>query len=311
LVAASGGPDSGCLLHLLQRLRPEAHLVVAHVDHGLSEDSEAIAADLSRRAAADGLDVHVARARGLEGSNLHARARDFRYSFFETIGADEEASAVATGHTLDDRVETTLARLVHGAGTDALSGIGPLVEGPRLRRVRPLLDLRRAETRAYCDVNSIAYVDDPANSDERFERPAVRRLLVGAIEERWGEGAIRAIATSAERLREDALALTKQAATLYEGMAVQREGATVLDLPTLLALPRALRRRVLEAAVGRVRDRNAALDEVLDALDRPDRRPSLSFAVAGGGAIHIGTEELTVTSGPRFGDSPQTPRPGH
>ena len=147
----------------------------------------------------------------IEGPNLHARARDFRYRFFETVATETGATRIVTGHTLDDRVETTLARLVHGAGTSGLAGIPP-VEG---KRVRPLLGSRRNETREYCIECGLDFYEDPANEDDRFERSAIRSRVVPAIEERWGDGAIRSIAQSSERLREDAAALSQLAERLY------------------------------------------------------------------------------------------------
>lgn len=294
MVGVSGGPDSICLLHALARLDADLTLIVAHVDHGLSPESEDIAARVTSSAAESGFDVHLARARDLEGPNLHARARDFRYSFFAALARKEGAERIATGHTLDDRVETTVARLIHGAGTDALAGI-PISEGPR---IRPLLELRRAETRAYCNEVGLEFVDDPANDDPRFERPRVRSEVLAPIESHWGDGAIRAMATSAQRLGEDSLALTSLADRLFAEISeTVEEGNVEVDLPTLLGLPRAIRRRILEAAVGRLRDRSGGIDAALDALDDPDRAPGLRFAVATGIEITIGSDKVRVSSG--------------
>lgn len=295
VVAVSGGPDSVCLLDVLGRLRADLELVVAYVDHGLGASSEAIAGEVSRRAAAAGHDVHVARAEGLSGPNLHERARDFRLAFFETIRAREEASSVATGHTLDDRVETTLGRFIHGAGPAALDGLPPKAGA----RIRPLIALRRRETRSYCEEAGLSFFDDPANEDPRFERTVIRRELMAAIESRWGDGGVRAMAASVERIREDALALARQAEVLAEGL-LSDEGR--IDLATLLGLPRALRRRLLEVAVGHHRDRSAGIDEVLDALEREDRRPGARFAVAGGAEITIGPDHVSITPAPISGE---------
>lgn len=286
-----------CLFHVLTRLRAGLTLMVGHIDHGLSPQSEEVARRVAADVAATGHDVHVVRAQGLEGPNLHERARSFRYSFLEGLAEREGADVVATGHTLDDRVETTLARLIHGGGTDVLAGLAPR-SGVR---IRPLIDLRRAETRAYCREVGITWHDDPANEDPRFERVAIRTELVAPIEQRWGEGAIRAIGRSAERLAEDAEALGAQARLLLRSLVRGTDGEgegeaeeMQLDAATMRDLPRALRRRILEIALGRVRDRAAAVDEVLDALDRSDLKPDARFATAGGGEIVIGRERIAV-----------------
>jgi tRNA(Ile)-lysidine synthase len=289
VVALSGGPDSTCLVDVLARARLDLALVVAHVDHGLGPGSSDVAARLARWAAEQGHDVHVVRARDLAGPNLQARARSFRYSFFDTVAQAVGAARIATGHTLDDRVETTLARLLHGAPAEGLASI-PAVEGPR---IRPLIEARRAETRSYCDARGLVYSDDRANEDVRFERVAVRRKLVAAIEEHWGDGAVRAVAASAARLREDAEAFGALADRLYADLAVGEESEPSLNLEALRALPRALRRRLLERAVGRVRDRSGGIEAALDALEQPVARPR-SFAVASGAEIVLERDAVRI-----------------
>lgn len=292
VVGVSGGPDSVALLDILARARLDLNLVVAHIDHRLSPDSEDIAARVSATAAKIGYEVHLARAPDLEGPNVHARARDFRYEFFDIVADRVDATRIATGHTLDDRVETTVARLIHGAGTEGLAGLPP-VEG---RRIRPALDLRRAETRSYCEMLGLEFHDDPANVDLRFERPAVRARVVASIEEHWGEGAVRAMAQSSERLREDAVALRALADRLYTQIAVGDEGEVAFQRANFVAVPRALRRRLLERAVGRVRDRAAGIDEVLDHLDAAgEDGAEKRFALAGHIEVVVGPGNITVS----------------
>ena len=296
VVAVSGGPDSTCLLDVLHRLSTKRswELHVAHVDHGLSERSKDIAARVSTDAANAGFEVHLVKAPDLAGSNLHARARLFRYSFFETVARELGAPAVATGHTLDDRVETTVARLIHGAGTEGLAGIPPVMPAEAgAKRVRPLLEVRRSATRGYCDEVELAYDDDPANSDDRFDRAVIRSTVVAPIEARWGDGAVAAMASSAERLGHDAEALKGLAGTLYNELARGEGGEVHFERPGLNPLPRALRRRLLERAVGRVRDRSGGIEAALDALEKSDADPR-HFDVASGTTIEITRDEVVV-----------------
>jgi tRNA(Ile)-lysidine synthase len=296
VVAVSGGPDSTALLDVLHRLAAKHSwaLHVAHVNHGLNERAEEIAARVSADAAAAGFEVHLIKAPDLTGSNLHARARLFRYAFFETIAREIGAQAVATGHTLDDRVETTIARLIHGAGPEGLAGIPPAMRAEDgTARVRPLIEARRPSTRAYCDEVELAYDDDPANSDDRFDRPSIRSTVVAPIEERWGEGAVHAMATSVERLRDDAEALRGLADTLYKELARGEGGEVRFERSGLNPLPRALRRRLFERAVGRVRDRSGGIDPALDALGKPGGE-TRHFDVAAGATIEVARDEVVV-----------------
>lgn len=291
VVGVSGGPDSLCLLDVMARLatKDDYELVVCHVDHGLSESSEEISANVARLGAEAGLDVHVARAHDLAGPNLHARAREFRYSFFETIAREVEATKIATGHTLDDRVETTIARLVHGASTEGLAGIPPAAGD----RIRPLIGVRRVATRAYCIERKLGFFEDPANDDPRFDRAAIRSALVPAIEKRWGEGAIDAIANAADRLKDDADALTSFTDRIYKDLArATDDGGLTFDRTVFMEMPRALRRRVFERAVGRVRDRSGGIEAALDALE--SGATSHRFAVSSGAEIVLEAKQVRV-----------------
>ena len=302
LVGVSGGPDSTCLLDVLARLADtlELALAVGHVDHGLATDSAEVASRVASAAAEAGFEAHVVRAPDLAGPSLQERARNFRLGFLSTVAERIGADRIATGHTLDDRVETILARLVHGAGTDALAGIRP-AHGPR---IRPLIEVRRAETRTYCESLGIPFVDDPSNEDLRFERVAVRKALIPAITDRWGEGAMAAIARSCERLTEDADALGGIAERLYPRTATSADSGVELPTLDLVKLPRGLRRRLLERAIGRVRDRSGGIDAVLDRLDENPVRDG-SFAVAEGIKVGVSADSVVVTPGGAQGTTPE------
>lgn len=292
VVAVSGGPDSVCVLDVLARLsdRYGLDLVIAHVDHRLSEDSEEIAARVGALGSQAGFDVHVARAPDLQGPNLQARAREFRLEFLELIRDKVGADLVATGHTLDDRVETTIARLIHGGGVRAIAGIRPLAGS----RCRPLLAVRRTETRSYCEQRELPFYDDPANEDPRYERVKVRKGVVRAIEQGWGDGAVRAIARSAGLFGDDARALDELAKNLFGQLAIPRADAIVFERDAFERLPLALKRRLLERAVGDVRDRSGGIEAALASMAGGPDQPGSSFDVVAGIRIRLEAREVRV-----------------
>ncbi len=294
LVGVSGGPDSTCMFDVLARLGDtlDLSLAVGHVDHGLGADSAEVASRVASEAAEGGFEAHVVRAPDLAGPNLQERARDFRLGFLSAVAERIGAARIATGHTLDDRVETTLARLIHGAGTDGLAGLRP-ADGSR---IRPLIEIRRAETRAYCEEMGLAFYDDPANHELRFERVTIRNEILPVITGRWGAGAMNAIARSCQRLSEDSDALGGIADRLYPGIATPAESGVHLATSDLVRLPRGLRRRLLEQAVGRVRDRSGGIEAVLDRLEDDTVTPA-SFAVAEGIKVGVSSDTVVVSRG--------------
>jgi tRNA(Ile)-lysidine synthase len=205
VLAASGGADSTAMVGLLcsAGLIERRSAVVANFDHRLRGEGAAqrdlgAVEDLCRRF---GLALETgawdAPARG------EAAARAARYGFLGEVAARASALVVVTGHTQDDQIETVMLNTLRGAGPYGLAGMAadapwPLGgNGPRV--LRPLLDVERAETRAYCDACGLRYVDDPTNDDLSFRRNRVRKELMAQLDEM--PDARREVLAMAERTR--------------------------------------------------------------------------------------------------------------
>jgi len=216
IAAVSGGSDSVALALLLRDLTAAGAVrlaAVAHFNHqlrGEADRDEACAADVARAIGVPfvaGREDVRARAR-LEQQSLEVAARDARYAFFERTREACRADLVALGHTRDDQAETVLLRLVRGTGLRGLAGMYPR-RGPF---VRPLLECRRAELRAYLDDRHTAYVDDETNGDVSIPRNRVRAELLPLLTERFNPGIVDALAREAELARETWAWLEQEAA---------------------------------------------------------------------------------------------------
>ena len=183
--AVSGGPDSTALLVLAV----EAGLVATawHVDHGLRSGSSAEGAMVARLAAGLGATARCMEATVDDGPNLEARARDARRAVLPP--------GVLTGHTADDQAETVLVNLLRGAGVPGAAGIG----SPERR---PLLALRRRETRALCEDLGIQPLADPMNDDPRFVRNRIRHEVLPLLADVSGRDPVPLLARHAMRAAE-------------------------------------------------------------------------------------------------------------
>lgn len=180
LVAASGGPDSMALLHVLARLAPRLGLRLwAHsVDHGLRPEARCevlLVEELSRSL---GVPFSTTALRLAEGGNLQARARRARYAALRAEACRLGAGLIATGHHADDRAETVLIRLLRGAGPGGL-GVLPPRDGDL---IRPLIRARRSHVLAHVRRHRLIHADDPSNHDARFLRVRVRQELMPVLE---------------------------------------------------------------------------------------------------------------------------------
>src|SRR5688572_26909108 len=119
LVGYSGGADSTCLLHLLQRA--QVHVLAAHLHHGQRPEAdveldrcEEFAGSLGTAFICGRADVpKIAKDMkvGVEEAGRHAR-----YEFFLQSLRAAGCDLVATAHTRDDHVETVLLNLTRGTG---------------------------------------------------------------------------------------------------------------------------------------------------------------------------------------------------
>ena len=182
LVAVSGGADSMVLLHCLHQGRKALGItpVVAHVDHGLRQDSAEDAAFVLDHASGMGLkavgrrvDVR-ATARAGKLSLEDAGRRD-RYAALGDMARETGATLIATGHTATDQAETVLMRMVRGTGPLGLGGIDPSRPDGL---TRPLLCVTREEVRQEARSGVISFRDDHSNRELRYLRNRVRRQLL-------------------------------------------------------------------------------------------------------------------------------------
>jgi len=173
-------------------------------------------------------------------SGLEAGARKARYEALSTIAAEENATRVFLGHTRDDQAETVLLGLVRGSGTRSLSGMA--IENGMY--IRPLLACTREETESACKEMNLDFWNDPHNENPEFSRVRVRRDVLPIMEAKIGPGIAAALARSASLLRDDADALDAIA-----DVEMSRHNLKDLDCSALELLPRAIRSRILRAAI--------------------------------------------------------------
>ncbi|MGD9797374.1 MAG: tRNA lysidine(34) synthetase TilS [Acidimicrobiia bacterium] len=194
VAGVSGGVDSTALLALA--VEAGCRVTAVHVDHGLRAGSGAEAGHVARLAERLGAGFRSERVTVRPGPNLEARAREAR---LEALGP-----GAMTGHTADDQAETVLLRLLRGSGLDGLAGMRP---GP----TKPILGLRRRETRGLCTQLGLPFLDDPSNADPAFRRNRVRSEVLPLLDDVADRDAGALLARAAGLLEEDARLLDELA----------------------------------------------------------------------------------------------------
>lgn len=261
-VAISGGADSMALLAALifhgrdGVLKIHAMTVDHQLQHGSAQRAEAVAAQALSMGSTSAQVATVA----LDGSsNMEAAARRARYAALRTLC---DGSQYLLGHTLDDQAESVLMGLGRGSGPRSIMGMAPYGE----ERGRPLLGIRRSQTRAACDALIVAVWDDPHNDDPRFTRVRIRNEALPLLEDILGGGVVAALGRTAAMLQQDEMALTEAADRLRTALAQITEGGG-LDCSLLGQLASGMRTRVLKLWLERNHGRGNLTSAHVNAVD--------------------------------------------
>jgi tRNA(Ile)-lysidine synthase len=181
LLAFSGGPDStGLATHLRDR-----EPLLAYVDHRLRGREAQRSERASVRRIAQALGLRLVRTRVRVEGRGEEGARDARYRALEALARRHGCSAIALGHSADDRAETILFQLRRGTGLRGLVGMRAETCIRGVRRVRPTLHVRRAELRGWGA--ALLPAEDRTNRVLAQARARARHVLLPELAERLGE----------------------------------------------------------------------------------------------------------------------------
>lgn len=237
VVGLSGGSDSVCLAHILDKLGYE--VVAAHCNfHLRGEESmrdEQFVVSLCQQM---GWNLHqedfdtavYARQKGI---SIEMAAREYRYDWFKRLKEEVGAEAIAVGHHQDDNVETLLLNLTRGTGIKGLCGMQPKNGDV----VRPLLCLTRKDILIYLEDVHQTYVTDHTNLEDDFARNKVR-LDVLPLLETINQGAMKNLASTQENLTEVMKVYQQAMQDAITNCVEQKENGEIhIDIQKLQTLP--------------------------------------------------------------------------
>lgn len=306
ILAVSGGADSMAMMHLAARWAaqhpdPRRTLIVASVDHGLRSASRAEAEWVGERARALGLAHEVLVWEGAKpATGLQEAARAARYELLAMLAHRHSGAgpvAVVTAHNEDDQAETFLMRLARGSGLDGLTGMSEECRiGPQhaCRLVRPLLAVSHARLEATLKAHDHAWLEDPSNDSDRFERVRLRKArahleALGLTNEM--------IARSASRLDRSRRALDATERALHAAASLDLHGGMFasFDVRAFAAAPEDVRLRMMGRLVAAFGGQaTPARLSKLEALVERMAAAAFSAATVGGTIVSRHAAELRV-----------------
>ena len=278
VIAFSGGMDSTVLAHAINAAGSGVPLVAIHIDHGLQEQSGRWNAHCERFVTSLGMDYRCRQVAVPTdtGKGLEAAAREVRYAaLHEEL---EHGDWLLSAHHRDDQAETLLINLVRGSGPAGIAGIGAVRRFGPGWLARPLLHVDRDTLRAYAVEQDLEWIEDPSNTDRRFDRNFLRHEVLPRLQSRWPDIAAR-LQRSAAHAGEAANLLDELAQLDLEDLGGQ---AGRLPVDGLLALSPGRQKNLLRHALRKLGlstpstlQLERILREVLPA--RADAQPHVSW----------------------------------
>lgn len=181
IIGFSGGFDSMCLIHALNKIKEECKitLIGAHFNHnwrGETAKQEQLRCEKFCRDL--GIEFYTETAPD-DTKHNETIAREQRYAFFERAQDKYNTDIVFTAHNFNDNAETLIYRIAKGTGLTGLRGI----QKRRDNYYRPLLDISREKIENYCNENELQPNFDDSNNDTVHKRNLIRHEILPLLEQ--------------------------------------------------------------------------------------------------------------------------------
>ena len=263
LIGYSGGMDSHLLLQAVVETFPHKPLCAIHVNHQLHPNSDQWEAHCRETANQLGVTFISDKVTIPGDSAIEEQARKARYTVFERHLQEDDI--LLTAHHADDQIETFLFRLLRGSGLKGLAGMPISRQLGQGHLLRPLLKFSRHELKKMAQQEKIEWVDDPSNTDTKYDRNYLRNELMPVIQERWGSADKQILALTEQFNEVDSL-LSELADDDLENCDLRKESIGIsLDIRRLLQLRQVRQDNLLRRFVfkySNTQPNNQALEQI-------------------------------------------------
>jgi len=249
VVGVSGGPDSICMLDILNKLKQKLNfnIYVAHINHMIREeaiDEEKYVQDFCEK---NNIECFVKRADVLqiakqEKIGTEEAGRKVRYSFFEEVGIKTNSNKIATAHNLNDKIETIIMNVFRGSSVSGLKGI----ESKREKNIRPLIECERCEIEEYCIQYNLNPRYDKSNEENIYTRNKIRNVVIPYIKSEFNPNIINTINRLSEEAEETDKYLNKIVKKYYNELLLENsKKQIVLDWKKFNSIDLVIKKRIV------------------------------------------------------------------
>lgn len=181
VVGVSAGPDSMCLLDLIQKRTDK--LVVCHINHNVRHESKEEEKFLKNYCKNKNIIIETMTIESYEENNFENEARKKRYMFYEKILKKYNAKYLFLAHHGDDLIETILMKIARGSNLEGYAGIKEINNFKKYKIIRPLLLYTKEEILEYNNSHNIPYYIDNSNTNTKYTRNRYRKNILPLLKE--------------------------------------------------------------------------------------------------------------------------------
>lgn len=270
IVGVSGGPDSMCLLHVLNTIKNEKKIqfdiIACHVNHMIRKNALLDEQFVENYCKKESIPVFILHAKVLETAKkdkigTEEAGRAIRYQFFEEIAKKEGANKIATAHNANDNAETVMMNILRGTSINGLKGI----EEKRGNIIRPLLSIQREEIEAYCQEVGLNPREDESNHELIYTRNKIRNELFPLIQEKFNPNIIEGLNRLSQLATEETEYIQKKAIKAYQEICLEEnlsEKRCVLDLKKFSSFELVIKRRVILYTINKILGTTANIQKI-------------------------------------------------
>lgn len=250
VIGVSGGPDSICLLHILNSLKEKYNLqlFVAHINHLIRENAkidEEYVINFCKKIDVPVFVLHtdVLNIAKQQKMGTEEAGRNERYKFFDEVLKKTNSNKIAIAHNMNDKVETIIMNVLRGSGISGLKGIEPKRDN---KYIRPLIETTREEIENYCKVNNLETRHDESNDENLYNRNKIRNIVIPYIKNEFNNNIINTINRLSVVATEESEYINKIVEKEYNNICIKEEADTIeLDLKKFNILDVVIKRRLI------------------------------------------------------------------
>ena len=262
VVGVSGGPDSMCLLHILQALKID--IVVCHINHMIRQNAIIDEQYVENYCKKHAIPVYISRITIEEKAKqekigTEEAGRIARYKFFYEIAKQTGATKIATAHNANDNAETVIMNILRGTSINGLKGI----EEKRDMLIRPLITITREEIEEYCKEQNLEPRQDESNKQLIYTRNKVRNQVIPYIKKEFNPNIIEAINRLSQIAAEESEYIGVQAKNAFEAICIEENAdKVVLNLKKFNELELVIKRRVILYTITKIMGIGATIQKI-------------------------------------------------